>query len=1407
MLQWFSEKRQEGVAWLLLFLLCFAVVEIPVQAWAGFLPTGLYEKSFDPDTNEFIIFGRHNYTDGKNIWTYRTKAFNVASKECSDITNPPSTVKVARLAIKKNLSSLEVSGDDLYTKSTYVMQGYDFANAFQTLYAEGIADAVANGQKTFTEKMYFNNIFQVVYRTDPGITGYYTDAIMNPQYSTMSTEEYHTAAAIAANSYVSAWTPADFAGFYNYPYEYTVNILEATINYVDKKTGKDIRPSVAKVYGLKGGNGRYTLPEKTILVGDKSYVYDGTYAIDYKNSSSPAIAHSSDGNFSWTFMNDYMEIDVYFTEEERNKVPIRILTETGTDTDGYTVVKSVDYPEEMYEGETFSYTPDEFYTDASGKRYTYKKEWHYSYTDKNGNVKESGINPGGNINPKIISLPEVKEGTRLNVYVRYEKEPADIKIKINTSISEDGETFTVARTKDYAKALKPGDSFSYAAPTTFKFGGKIYNYIKEWYYTYINPSGADKKVEGTGANPSIPSLPKVKEDTALNVYIKYSLTAAPTPSGEPTPSTEPTPSAEPTATPTPSPSPTPTPVKKPSSDQDAPPNKGVIEKQVAIPTSAAVIESEIKNNQRYVARTSIATQEDLYTEGTATEFTIGYRFNHITGTVTYPIEVRKTYILKWETTEIVDGEEVTEIESTERAVSTVVYVRRGYGYWEIDNFKYYVADNMTLYNYALPNSTSSMSAITSKMNLPRSASEDFSENLRPPSEAVNGITLPSETLFGGKSVPAVPYNDFRTLAHNAAHSMTGDIKVRNDYLMYDNGTVLNSAWNGYCTSDAQTMYLARSFGPTIDALFYKGNQVIDAEKNNGVYQSDGTIRYRATSSSIAAAPTVTYDLTKNPEQVVLHTPVHCKGVVTADNEGYVQLVNPNRTAIQLVLDEDDTLNDFLVRVDNTGEHNPYTGYGTRDYSKILRLPSSNLSNIAKDTDGVLRNEVKFPFDVYKDVGNDRDSGNDVYYPAGTWFTLGTGTQRFYIPLTVREGIYAADFRTVAVNFNGRIDSTEPGSNLNRNHYVATDTVAFEVSGRVYGLNIYDINDYPIWEEVFRVPKTKHLKLNKGYPLGVSSTVYDKYMSYNYTVGTSDQYGNSTGRNAKFTFPLTAGSHPYYGNVGILKRGYTARFSLDTIGTFYSDDARVEVYPTFYWVDKNGQNRTKVDLYYSAEVEGKSRSLIKSGEVIDLANIVSYTAGDRNLGIPEDELNITAALRNIAPAKWLWEYADMVYGVSKVVMTAPFRTYTGTDYKNAVMSGPNKARITAAGVSEADLIITKQSWYGEVFIPGNARAVNAGYDVFGYAKRYGIDYTEDFWKKDGYIIVNLDIRVHDNGRNVRLSYINKPNEAEFCNMWRMEHAPISKSSVGGPAFYFEDGDFLLYSVEQSATDDYVVGGIY
>ena len=97
----------------------------------------------------------------------------------------------------------------------------------------------------------------------------------------------------------------------------------------------------------------------------------------------------------------------------------------------------------------------------------------------------------------------------------------------------------------------------------------------------------------------------------------------------------------------------------------------------------------------------------------------------------------------------------------------------------------------------------------------------------------------------------------------------------------------------------------------------------------------------------------------------------------------------------------------------------------------------------------------------------------------------------------------------------------------------------------------------------------------------------------------------------------------------------------------------------------------------------------------------------------------------------------------------------------------------------------------------------------YADKYGVDYDEDFWLTDGYIIVNFTIETVDPDGGHRLSYINAGNHLNNgnCSMWTMEGPPLQKSSYKGSTFSFYAGDFILYYANKRMSNDYESGAIY
>lgn len=1011
-----------------------------------------------------------------------------------------------------------------------------------------------------------------------------------------------------------------------------------------------------------------------------------------------------------------------------------------------------------------SYDAQELITDSKGQQYKFLGKAFYNYesspTSSNAATvfdnKVTYTNSGtGNA---LLLLGYVKAGDECSAKVKYFHE-------------SDSGVATLIGTES-AGTIKAKNVFSFAnfVKTTYRYNSKTYTYKNKWDYVYYDAKGTMQKVDGERGKTkiTIDSLLKGSE-VVINLYYK----------GEP---------------------PTIPPTEVPDQSTDNTIN------YTDVTSVKGQIKADNRGAEKFIVEQGIPTTESLYTTVQAPEYLLKASFRRVSSSKQFQVPVKKNYILKWysevEVPIVGDKDGKTQIVRKDFSetvpITQYVTITRQFKYSEVTNIDYLKIADATISNYALLGE--SVTLQPKGYSVPTLTYNHYNgddSHIKVPDKFKAGITLPAETINGGTVKPTIQMKDFT----GEADALLPQLQVRNDVFNFGGQTVMN---DNYKEKEAEeAVYSAiKKPGLITDTTLYDDNLVIEATKNNGNFGSKGEISYQSVVSFQGSISSPKYNVPVN--EVVLHTPVYCKPVIEQDNKQYVQLVNPDDNCIPLVLDEKGISSDFTLKISNTGLHSNLQGYGNRDYTRSLRNP--NVSYLAS-INGVLRNEVKFPFDVYLDVNSDNKTSNDKLIKAGTWYAIGTNTYRFYLPMWVKEGIYTVDFRSVAVNGEDKEFFTETIANRSRSHYIATDNVKVQVSGKLYGFNLYDISGDE-WKDVFKAPRSLDLKINylDKYRLGVDAAGLVVNKSYNYTVGTKDEYGRATSRIQQYTLPLIPGSHPMFSNVGVQKNGYVLRFKLNTIGDKMSlDNSYVLIEPKFYYIDKKGQNREEVDLYYYID---KKQTFVKVGSKKDTDSHIRDYPGNTTLAIPVNELMDTATIRNIKYLDWKGTKANL-YTYGRIKTNIAFKTFSNAVYAKDIMTSSNGAEIKKMGITEGFLKQLKHSYYFNYSLPYNTFAVTKDFNLKKYASEVGVTRNDAVKKKGGYIIVNFNITAYDSNGKAYMSYINANNylNGGYCSMWVKEGSPVSKVGGDGVTYNFKAGDVYLWDTDRNIQDDFSSGGIY
>lgn len=590
---------------------------------------------------------------------------------------------------------------------------------------------------------------------------------------------------------------------------------------------------------------------------------------------------------------------------------------------------------------------------------------------------------------------------------------------------------------------------------------------------------------------------------------------------------------------------------------------------------------------------------------------------------------------------------------------------------------------------------------------------------------------------------------------------------------------------------------------------------IDKKKDNGIYESKGYVRFVTKPSLIeqhgivykdaygkehsAVDNGIVYPLGINDVKIL--TPAVVTFSITDEHE-WDQIIATS-VGYPLVLDRVFTLSTSAI-----GSHCGLPGYGTKNYVRYL----ADMSNTGKKA---IR--VRFPFVVVKVSENSQGNLEYNAVRAGQWVTIGLGSSNFLLPTFVEEGdLQRIEIRAYACNItrSNQMNQCEYGMNANRQqlkdyskkntddgwNYVAYRDLMTGVIGRVYGLSVIDVGDYPLWQGVFRDED-------------------QELTGFEFYSGLANRDGLFRGNLSNGCFPLVDGDNPKYTNEGFSKLGYVTKFKLETIGSMYSADDVVEIIPEFYWVDEEGKNRTKVELYYDTSIGGVMHQGVKIGSDLEKGTVNKLCFANGKYGVSLDRLERTADLLGYSSTQQFTTHESPVYSFSKIQLNQYTRNFVGDLHNSDVRAESvliNKMiEVDGASLNVPTGVIDRsvQQWYGDYYLPVGLHVTE--YDEETVRDRCPMyQYNEktvdgkSIWKEDGYLIVNFTIRAVNN-QKYSLAYDATEYEemsnaqhydAGHCDAWEDELRPAVKKSSNGVTFVLENGDFLVYDVKDFGKDD-------
>ena len=628
---------------------------------------------------------------------------------------------------------------------------------------------------------------------------------------------------------------------------------------------------------------------------------------------------------------------------------------------------------------------------------------------------------------------------------------------------------------------------------------------------------------------------------------------------------------------------------------------------------------------------------------------------------------------------------------------------------------------------------------------------------------------------------------------NAAMSGLGQIERWNDKVESSFGLILSDAHTTSNVTAPDTSPLQSNQKEIDKDVLLKEGIVVPMKTKNEVYPcKEATVTYENVTVESGSGGTRTAGeaiLKKTPDtplnNVRVFTPVYTEVKMTRNQNDYVQA-----SEFQSGTDYAIAGKSFVLTLSHSGMHvkqdkGAYRNYEDRDYTKYI---------LEKETSPGPGRIAQFTCPIYY---------NDVLYPAKAYIRVKPGNNIFTVPIWVEtDKEYQYRFYTIAHNWEpqgGEVVPSEVSLKYNKelSQYAAIYDGKFTVVGAVTDFTLFDVTDYPRYQNLFRKADGKTLTGNVFQP----GTI--KGYSVPYTFGSSKEDNSAYGE-----LPMVENLYDDKTRKGILKTGYGFRFAFNTIGSYQGDADAVEITPSFFFVPKGKENeeRIPVDLYYTETIKNTTKKLVKVGSDVDVSNQKSVYVNDKMFGIPDALLRKTGTklgLTGNALKEFLNRRLNLYY-YGKIGLTSAVRMFPDAGEATIAGSSPTDYTLTAGAGAER-INKSVQTWYGVYTLPTQVHACPKDYDLTAYDL---INYREDFWLTDGYIVVNFEIKVFKDGKESIRYYEGTDPRG---NMWAMENGTKdgvrTVEDMNGTVWQFQPGDVAVYYADKSSRDDYTSGGTH